>query len=49
VGALQLADTYFSRVWGPQRPATPPKLPAEARRGAPGAAAERADPAPSGE
>jgi uncharacterized metal-binding protein len=32
VGALQLADTYFSRVWGPLRPATPPKLPAEARR-----------------
>lgn len=32
VGALHLADTYFSRVWGPLRPATPPKLPAEARR-----------------
>jgi len=34
VGALQLADTYFQRVWGPQRPAEPPKLPprAEASR-----------------
>ena len=32
VGALQLADTYFSRVWGPLRPAAPPKLPAEGRR-----------------
>jgi uncharacterized metal-binding protein len=32
VGALQLADTYFSRVWGPLRPATPPKKPAEGRR-----------------
>jgi uncharacterized metal-binding protein len=32
VGALQLADTYFQRVWGPQRGATPPKLPAEGRR-----------------
>ncbi len=31
VGALQLADTYFSRVWGPLRPATPSKLPAEGR------------------
>jgi uncharacterized metal-binding protein len=31
VGALQLADTYFSRVWGPLRPATPPKKPAEGR------------------
>jgi uncharacterized metal-binding protein len=33
VGALQLADTYFQRIWGPLRPATPPKLPAEGRRG----------------
>ena len=32
VGALQLADTYFQRVWGPERPATSPKLPAEGRR-----------------
>jgi uncharacterized metal-binding protein len=32
VGALQLADTYFQRLWGPLRPATPPTLPAEGRR-----------------
>jgi uncharacterized metal-binding protein len=32
VGALQLADTYFQRIWGPERPATPPALPAEGRR-----------------
>ena len=31
VGALQLADTYFQRLWGPLRPAEPPKLPAEGR------------------
>lgn len=31
VGALQLADTYFERVWGPGRPAEPPKKPAEGR------------------
>jgi uncharacterized metal-binding protein len=31
VGALQLADTYFQRIWGPLRPATPPKKPAAAR------------------
>jgi uncharacterized metal-binding protein len=31
VGALQLADTYFQRVWGPLRPPTPPRLPAEGR------------------
>jgi uncharacterized metal-binding protein len=31
VGALQLADSYFSRVWGPLRPAVPPRLPAEGR------------------
>ena len=31
VGALQLADTYFQRVWGPHRPAAPPKKPAEGR------------------
>jgi uncharacterized metal-binding protein len=31
VGALQLADSYFQRVWGPDRPATPPRLPAEGR------------------
>lgn len=32
VGALALADTYFSRVWGPKRPDKPSKLPK--RRGA---------------
>jgi uncharacterized metal-binding protein len=32
VGALQLADTYFARVWGPDRPATLPVQPAEGRR-----------------
>lgn len=30
VGALHLADTYFSRVWGPDRPA---KLPTKPRQG----------------
>ncbi|MCG6954004.1 MAG: DUF1847 domain-containing protein [Betaproteobacteria bacterium] len=33
VGALQLADTYYSRVWGPDKPAKLPKLPAEGRKG----------------
>jgi len=32
VAALQLADTYYSRVWGPQKPAKPPKLPPAGRR-----------------
>ncbi|MFY9315188.1 MAG: DUF1847 domain-containing protein [Burkholderiales bacterium] len=32
VAALQLADTYYSRLWGPFRPATPPKLPPAGRR-----------------
>jgi uncharacterized metal-binding protein len=32
VAALQLADTYYSRVWGPLRPAKPPKLPVAGRR-----------------
>lgn len=32
VGALQLADSYFSRVWGPDRPKTLPTKPAEGRR-----------------
>src|SRR5512134_3123901 len=32
VGALQLADTYFSRVWGPQRAVAASALPAEGRR-----------------
>jgi uncharacterized metal-binding protein len=31
VGALQLADTYFQRVWGPLRPMEAPALPAEGR------------------
>ncbi len=31
VGALQLADTYFQRVWGPLRPAETPRKPAEGR------------------
>lgn len=34
VMALHLADTYYSRVWGPHRPAKPPKLPPAGRRGA---------------
>lgn len=33
VGALHLADTYFSRMWGPDRPKALPKLPAESRAG----------------
>jgi uncharacterized metal-binding protein len=32
VGALHLADSYFQRIWGPNRPATPPKKPVEGRR-----------------
>jgi uncharacterized metal-binding protein len=32
IGALHLVDSYFSRVWGPERPAKPPKLPKEGRR-----------------
>jgi uncharacterized metal-binding protein len=31
VGALQLADTYYSRVWGPDRPTTLQRRPVEAR------------------
>lgn len=31
VAALQLADTYYSRVWGPNKPPNPPKLPAGRR------------------
>jgi uncharacterized metal-binding protein len=34
VMALHLADTYYARVWGPDRPAKPPKLPPAGRRGA---------------
>jgi hypothetical protein len=30
--ALQLADTYYSRLWGPLKPAKPPKLPPAGRR-----------------
>jgi uncharacterized metal-binding protein len=33
VAALQLADSYYSRVWGPHRPSTKPKLPPAGRRG----------------
>jgi len=32
IGALNLADSYCSKVWGPDRPAKPPKIPAEGRR-----------------
>jgi len=32
VGALNLADTYYRHLWGPQRPEKPPKIPAEGRR-----------------
>ncbi|MBI5909300.1 MAG: DUF1847 domain-containing protein [Betaproteobacteria bacterium] len=32
IGALNLADTYYSKLWGPDRPAKPPKIPAEGRR-----------------
>ena len=32
VGALQLAETYYARVWGPERPTTLPVKPREGRR-----------------
>jgi uncharacterized metal-binding protein len=32
VAALQLADTYYARLWGPDRPAKPPKIPPAGRR-----------------
>ena len=32
IGALQLADTYFARIWGPLKPPMPPTLPAEGRK-----------------
>ena len=32
IGALELADSYYRRVWGPEKPAKPPKLPAAGRR-----------------
>ena len=33
VAALQQADSYYSRLWGPDRPAKPPKLPVAGRKG----------------
>jgi uncharacterized metal-binding protein len=32
VAALQLADSYYSRLWGPHKPAKPPKLPRAGRK-----------------
>lgn len=32
IGALQLADTYYSRVWGPNRPSALPTKPAQNAR-----------------
>jgi len=32
IGALQLADSYYSKVWGPERPEKKPKLPREGRK-----------------
>lgn len=32
IGALNLADTYYSRLWGPERPEKTPKIPLEGRR-----------------
>ena len=32
VGALNLADTYYSRVWGPDKPAKLPSKPARSKR-----------------
>lgn len=32
VAALQLADSYYSRVWGADKPAKAPKLPVQGRR-----------------
>ncbi len=32
IGALHLADSYYSKVWGPQKPPALPKQPAVARR-----------------
>jgi uncharacterized metal-binding protein len=31
VGALQLAETYYARIWGPERPPAIPTKPAEGR------------------
>ena len=33
VAALHLADSYYSRLWGPDKPAKPPKLPVAGRHG----------------
>ncbi len=32
ISALYLADTYYSKVWGPEKPEKKPKLPKEGRR-----------------
>lgn len=32
VAALNLAESYYSKVWGPQKPSAPRKLPAAGRR-----------------
>ncbi len=32
IGALDLADTYYNRVWGFHRPEKAPKIPLEGRR-----------------
>jgi uncharacterized metal-binding protein len=32
IAALQLADSYYDKLWGPDRPATPPKIPPAGRR-----------------
>ena len=32
IGALHLADSYFSRVWGPEKPEKLPSLPAAGRK-----------------
>lgn len=32
VAALALADSYYGRLWGPNRPAKPPKLPPVGRK-----------------
>ena len=33
VAALHLADSYYGRLWGPDKPPKPPKLPVAGRRG----------------
>lgn len=32
IGALNLAENDYDKVWGPDRPAVTPKLPAKGRR-----------------